>query len=229
MRTVAVLLAAGLGTRFDPLRPGAKLESCIGGVTVGQRALTSLMPAVDAVIVAVRSADSDLSRFASAHGCHVVRPSDAFDVAKLGEGMGYSLAAAARHATSHFSAADVLIVALADMPWLRTESARSIVDLAQLQVRASAYKNEHCIVRPRYRNTPGHPIAFSRSLWNELSQCSGDVGAKAVIDRHRACVRWFDTDDAGVVRDVDIVEDLAPPTGECVAGETRLRRIMTLK
>ena len=125
--------------------------------------------------------------------------------------MGYSLAAAARHATSHFPAADVLIVALADMPWLRTGSAQSVVDLALSAANESADKNERCIVRPRHREMPGHPIAFSRSLWNELSQCSGDVGAKAVIDRHRTCVRWFDTDDAGVVRDVDVARDLVPP------------------
>jgi molybdenum cofactor cytidylyltransferase len=207
VKTVAVLLAAGLGSRFDPLRPGAKLDHLIDKVSVGQRAFASLQPAVDAVIVAARSEQSELAQFALANGATVVLPSDEFDLSSTGEGMGYSLAAAVRYATENFSQASTLVVALADMPWVLPETVRRVALEAHEHARHRANAGNHYIVRPRYKNSPGHPIAFSRSLWLELCECRGDTGAKEIIERHRANCTWIDVDDAGVVQDIDTLLD----------------------
>ncbi len=207
VKTVAVLLAAGLGSRFDPLRPGAKLDHLIDGVSVGQRAFVSLRSAVDAVIVATRSTQNELARFAQAQGAVVVLPSAEFDLNLVGEGMGYSLAAAARYAIKNYSEASTLIVALADMPWLLADTIRRVTVEAHKHSRRSTNPETHYIIRPRYQNNPGHPIAFSRSLWPELCDCSGDVGAKEIIVRHRANCHWIDVDDAGVIGDVDTLAD----------------------
>jgi molybdenum cofactor cytidylyltransferase len=207
VETVAALLAAGLGSRFDPLRPGAKLDHLIDSVSVGERAFASLHPAVDAVIVATRSLQSEFAQFARSNGADVVLPSDEFDLSSTGEGMGYSLAAAVRYATANYPGASTLVVALADMPWVLPETVRRVVLEAHEHARDRVNAGNHYIVRPRYKNNPGHPIAFSRSLWPELCQCSGDTGAKEIIERHRVNCAWFDVDDAGVVQDVDTLLD----------------------
>jgi molybdenum cofactor cytidylyltransferase len=207
VKTVAILLAAGQGSRFDPLRPGGKLDHLIDGVSVGQRAFTSLKLAVDAVIVATRSTQSELAQFVQSQGASVVLPSAEFDLNSVGEGMGYSLAAAARYAITNYSEASTLIVALADMPWVRTATTHRIALEAHKHSLHSVNATSHCIVRPRYQNNPGHPIAFSRSLWPELSGCSGDTGAKDIIGQHRANLHWIDVDDAGVIGDVDTLAD----------------------
>jgi molybdenum cofactor cytidylyltransferase len=207
VQTVAVLLAAGQGSRFDPLRPGAKLDHLIDGASVGRRAFESLKPAVDVVIVAVRSAQSEIARFAQSQGATVVLPSAEFDLNSVGEGMGYSLAAAARYALKNYPKASTMLVALADMPWLLTETTRRVAEQAHRYTHNHLNTEEHYIVRPRYQNNPGHPIAFSRSLWPELCECRGDSGARGIIEHHRASLCWIDVNDAGVIRDVDVIAD----------------------
>jgi molybdenum cofactor cytidylyltransferase len=49
-------------------------------------------------------------------------------------------------------------------------------------------------------------VGFAARCYGELSALSGDEGAKAVVDRYQ--VTLIDTDDAGVLRDVDTRQDL---------------------
>jgi molybdenum cofactor cytidylyltransferase len=193
VRCAGVLLAAGAGRRFALDRPGAKLDSVVDGLSIGRRAFKSISSGTDAMIVAVRSMASDLARFANDAGAVVIVP-DRYD-----EGMGYSLAACAQTALSTFNDAEVLIIGLADMPWLRESTVRCV---------ARAALAEQMIVQPRYAGAPGHPIAFPRRYWQQLARCEGDVGAKALIAEHRSQRSFLDVDDDGIVRDVDRPQDI---------------------
>jgi molybdenum cofactor cytidylyltransferase len=193
VRSVGVLLAAGAGTRFDADHPGAKLDHTINGVSIGRRAFLSLFDATDAMIVAVRSMATDLAQYANDSGAIVIVPE------RYGEGMGYSLAACARAAISQCAAAEVLVIALADMPWLRETTVVQVVETAL---------TGQSIVQPQFAKQPGHPIAFPRRYWQQLAQCEGDVGAKALLTQHRAEVCYVDVDDDGVLRDVDRPQDI---------------------
>jgi molybdenum cofactor cytidylyltransferase len=58
-------------------------------------------------------------------------------------------------------------------------------------------------VQPRYEDTPGHPVGFSREFFAELLDLDGDEGARSVVRAHRDVVEFVDVDDPGVVTDLD--------------------------
>ena len=63
------------------------------------------------------------------------------------------------------------------------------------------------IIRARYQRRNGHPVIFSRSLFDELRHASPDAGAKAVLRAHQDAIINLDVDDPGVVADIDTPED----------------------
>jgi molybdenum cofactor cytidylyltransferase len=52
-------------------------------------------------------------------------------------------------------------------------------------------------------------VGFSARVRDELLRLSGDSGAKAVLERHRDAIRLLESDDPGVLLDVDLKTDLA--------------------
>lgn len=198
IRTVGVLLAAGAGYRFDPSRPGRKLEVLVDGVSVAERSLSSLAPSTDAIVVVVRSTDSPLARFAASRSYVVVCP-------VLGDanhaGMGLSLAYGASCVIERFPAAATVVVALADMPWVSPATVEMLVTRSQTL---------DAIVQPTYNGDKGHPVVFPARYLSELAACGADVGAKHILRAHASNVHVLDVHDAGVIRDVDVPEDINP-------------------
>jgi molybdenum cofactor cytidylyltransferase len=62
------------------------------------------------------------------------------------------------------------------------------------------------IRRARYRGTFGHPVAFDRDWWGELTRIDGDRGARDLLTAQAALVQAVDVD-VLVPRDVDTPED----------------------
>ena len=63
-------------------------------------------------------------------------------------------------------------------------------------------------MRPRYRGRAGHPVGFGADYGGELMQLRGDVGAQSVINAHSQALIFVETEDAGVVVDIDQPQDL---------------------
>ena len=63
------------------------------------------------------------------------------------------------------------------------------------------------IVRPVYRDRPGHPVLFARAVWAELADSDLEEGARDVVHRHAEEIRDVAIDDRGVTVDVDTPED----------------------
>src|SRR5262245_13140813 len=63
------------------------------------------------------------------------------------------------------------------------------------------------ILRAVYRGAHGHPVLFSRAVFNDLRRADPAVGAKAVVRAHAGDVLNIEVDDPGVLRDVDTPED----------------------
>ena len=63
------------------------------------------------------------------------------------------------------------------------------------------------IVRAVYRGRHGHPVVFSRDVFESLRRADPAVGAKAVLRAHALAIVNVEVDDAGVVGDVDTPED----------------------
>lgn len=189
MRIAGILLAAGAARRFGGGKLLARLDN---GETIGYRACANLAAVVAEVFAVIRGGDDELARELVAAGA---RPTVCADAAA---GMGASLAHGMQTAAA--SDADAVIVALADMPWIRPATLRAVAD---------SLKQGAAVVVPRYQGRRGHPVGFARVLFPELTRLGGDDGARAVIDA-AAGVCWVDVDDPGVLRDVDVPGDLNP-------------------
>lgn len=194
---VGVLLAAGHGRRYAAIAPGQdKLLALLGdGTPVALACARALRQATARTIAVLRADQTALRALLESVGCEIV-------VVKAdANGMGDSLATAARHLMQAMQAQDdsaesACLIALADMPWLRADTC--------LQVAAATRR--HRIVAPTWQGRRGHPVAFARDLWPELAALSGDVGARSVLMRHP--VHELVVDDPGVLADVDAPEDL---------------------
>jgi len=64
------------------------------------------------------------------------------------------------------------------------------------------------IAPPAYRGARGHPVGFSRKFFDELAALHGDQGARELLQRHAQSLIVRDTDDPGVLRDIDRPSDL---------------------
>lgn len=62
-------------------------------------------------------------------------------------------------------------------------------------------------VIPRYQGQRGNPVLLAAHLFAELATLEGDIGARAVLARYAATVRWLDVDDPAVVEDIDTPAD----------------------
>ena len=82
-----------------------------------------------------------------------------------------------------------------------------LVSSRAIEALVSAFRSGHsAVVRPRYRGTPGHPVLFSRALFPELLQVTGDQGGRELLARHQAEVAMVDLNLESPV-DIDTKED----------------------
>ncbi len=195
---VGVLLAAGLGSRFRAA-PGADptaeklMQQLPDGRLVAVASAQALRAALPKVVAVVRADLPVLADALAACGCELVTvPGGLVD-----DGMGDNLARGVRATTD----ANGWVVALADMPWLKT--------LTIERVAQAVRNNMHAIAAPLNRGRRGHPVAFGASHGMALAALTGDAGARDVLRAHAAQVRLIEVDDAGVLDDVDTPADLA--------------------
>lgn len=90
------------------------------------------------------------------------------------------------------------LIALADMPYIKTETMLLLAD----RLRQGA-----AIVAPviecQGEQQRGHPVGFDQRYKKELIALDDDVGARRVIADHQDRLELVPTDDAGVTMDVD--------------------------
>lgn len=93
---------------------------------------------------------------------------------------------------------DAMLVHLVDHPFIDA----ALVD-ALIQ---GFYQTRGLIVVPRYRGKRGHPVIFSRDLFEELLNAPVDQGAKAVVNAHRRETLEIEWQDEGITLDIDTPE-----------------------
>jgi molybdenum cofactor cytidylyltransferase len=185
---IALLLASGRGARFDPSGQQNKLVQRLpDGHSVIARSAYRLIEAGLAVTV-VAPADERLFKAldgAPVSWCNNEAPE---------QGMGHSIALGVK--ASPFAAG--WIIALADMPFIL---ASTIARVASALGSSSAP-----IVAPYFDNQRGHPVAFAASMRDRLGALRGDQGARAILASE--LIYRVDTDDYGILRDIDRPQDL---------------------
>ena len=179
----AVLLGAGKSTRFG----SDKRKSLVDGTPLLSKTTSLYSEEFSRVVVVIRP-DDNVSALIADH-CEVVVAHD------TDQGMSRSLAAGI-HAIGEASWA---VVGLVDMPSI------SISTLKLIKIRIE--QGDFGIVRPFYQNQPGNPIAFSSSYFIELTNLSGDQGAREIVKRDHQLVCKLHVQDPGVCLDIDTEQD----------------------
>jgi len=182
----AILLAAGAGSRFG----GDKLLHPLpDGVAIGAHAARNLVAAGLSVVAVVKAGDFPLADMLEQEGCTVTMFGNA------ARGMGASLA----HGIAQRRGADGWIIALADMPRIRSATIASI---------ARELAAGRDLVAPAYQGQRGHPVGLSKRFGAQLLALDGDAGARDVIAAHKSELTLIECDDPGVLQDIDRREDL---------------------
>ncbi|UCF10637.1 MAG: nucleotidyltransferase family protein [Candidatus Bipolaricaulota bacterium] len=182
----AIVPAAGLGSRFGGIKP---LMRCDGETAVA-RVVDALRAAgVDRVLVVVGHHATEVADAAQRAGAEVVANPD-YEC-----GLASSLVAGLRAAKD---ARDGILVLHADMPHVREETIRAVLD---------AGRRGASIARPVVDGRPGFPVFFADDHREALiGELHGDTGAREYIARHQEALVSIDVDDAGSVADVDVQE-----------------------
>ena len=187
MRSVniaAVLLAAGLGTRFG----GNKLEAMLGEIMLGLHAARTLAAMQFGHLFAVH--DPAHARLATAlrdEGFTLIGNDDP------DAGLSHSLALAANAVST--TGADAMLVCLADMPFVTRNHLSRLIE------------SDGEIVASAIGDTRMPPALFPRAYWPALATFTGDSGARDLL---RNAVSIQGTPE--ILADIDTRTDLNRPS-----------------
>jgi molybdenum cofactor cytidylyltransferase len=185
LKAGVLLLAAGRGSRFGSDKRRARLPE---GDLLLDRCIANALGTGLPLRVALGPGDDALAQALGERGIETLR------CAEAPRGMGATLAAAVRQLPPW----EAVLVALADMPWLRPASIAAVA--------RAAGPGSICV--PCHDGRRGHPVAFGAHFLPELASLDGDRGARGLLRQHAAAVRELPVDDPGVLRDVDRPADL---------------------
>lgn len=183
----AVVPAAGSATRFG----GGKVLALVDGVSLLQRVLSTLLDAgvSDIVVVAPPGAEWG-SRVALLADARVRIETNPDPSREMFSSIQIGLRAAA-HAP--------IAVLPGDMPFVKSETVRALLELAH---------RTNALVSPRLDGRRGHPLIIPGDLRDAILAAPDDSKLNEVLAPHKTRVLNLDVHDRGVVRDVDVVEDL---------------------
>lgn len=177
----AIVLAAGAASRMGG--PNKVLLPWAGSTMVGTVVDTLKGCSLNVIVVTGRDAEM----VAKSVCCPCV-----FNPAFY-KGIGNSIACG----VAAMPDADAYLIALADMPELRSEVVRALI----------AKVSPENIVAPVYElegGRPGHPVIFGRAFRADLLNLDGDNGAKSIIARNREKLTLISA--PGEFRDFDTAE-----------------------
>ncbi len=185
--TLAVILAAGAGSRFAG--EDHKLNSRIGGTTVGEWAIRAAHSAQIGPLIVITGAitpnvdDPDLCPTA------IHNP-------RWAEGQSTSVQVAIEYARS--IAAQAVVIGLADQPFITSACWRSVASSTS-PIAIAAYRD------PDGSRRRGNPVRLAHSVWDSLPT-SGDYGARELIRMRPDLVEAIPCE--GSPADIDTMEDL---------------------
>ena len=180
MNTVAVLLAAGAGTRFRG--PGHKLDAPVDGRSILDRAVGTALAAAVGPVVVVTAGQLRTTLHPSV--VHVVND-------RWADGQATSLRAGITAAQELGAAA--VVVGLGDQPFVTVEAWRAVAAV------------DGPIVMASYGDRRGHPVRLRQDVW-DLLPTDGDEGARALVRLRPDLVTAVPCDGSPI--DIDTVEDL---------------------
>ncbi len=185
-----ILLAAGESRRMG-FFPKPLLK--IGDETYLTHLAAAILPAVERLIIVI-----------GAHAA-AVRPAVPADpritIVDNPDFARGQLSSLKRGLTAIAPAARAALVHLIDHPKVVPATFREVVE--------AFLHGQSAIVIARYQGRRGHPVVFSRTVFAELLRAPEEQGARVVVNADPARVGYVDTDDPGVLLDLDTPDDVA--------------------
>jgi CTP:molybdopterin cytidylyltransferase MocA len=196
-----LVLAAGRSIRMG--RPKALLPAGAADVTFVRRIVEVLLSGGVADVLVVGRPDDEALRA---------------EVDRIGAHVGFVENASAESGQLSSLQAGL---AVADRPGVRavlvTPVDQPSVEATTVAALLAAWTSSQApIVRATYRGRHGHPVIFSRAVFDDLRHADPAVGAKQVVRAHEAATVDVDVDDPGVVLDVDVPGDYERLYGEAL-------------
>lgn len=184
---VGILLAAGQSRRFGSNKLLHPLTDNIPMLLVAAQKLVSVLP--ESIVIINQSLMPYTDQLEQL-GMRVIVNQQA------NQGMGSSIACGVRASQQ----ATAWLIALADMPYIKTETITLLVN--KLTDGAD-------MVAPVIGQQRGHPVGFQQRYKDALIALDGDVGARQLIANNPGRLALVATDDTGVIMDVDRATDIA--------------------
>jgi molybdenum cofactor cytidylyltransferase len=192
----AIVLSAGESRRMGS--PKALLP--IKGTTFIEEIVSSLKATKVAKIIVVlgHNPEQVKSKVESLSVSVVINP----DYLK---GQLSSLIAAIRSLQADAAKVDGVLVHLVDHPFISRSVVNEMID--------SFFKSKKLIVIPTHKGKRGHPVLLSSRLFPELLNAPLDQGANTVVRAHRDETLELETDDKGVIIDIDTPDEYRQNVG----------------
>ena len=195
----AIVLAGGAGSRFG----GGKLTHAWRGGALIDGALAAAFAAPVRSVTVVTGADANVEAAARARAMRggELQRLRIVHCADHAEGMGATLRAGIASLPDDAAGAYVF---LGDMP---------AIPPAILPALAAALAAGATAAAPRHNGQRGHPVLFSAALFPQLRALTGDQGARDVLRELGSALALVETDDPGVLLDIDRPGDLDETAG----------------
>jgi molybdenum cofactor cytidylyltransferase len=203
-RIAAVVLAAGRASRMGSNKLVAELD----GEPIVRRCVRAVLGSQARPVVVVTGHEAEAVRGALAGLDVQLVHNPAF-----AEGMSTSL----RAGLAAVGAASAALICLGDMPRLRPQHLDALIA-------AHRGGDPAQIVVPTCDRKRGNPVLWPRQYFAEISALTGDVGARALIDRHADQLHLVAIDDPAILLDVDTpaaLDELRRPAGDPASGSAR--------
>ncbi len=198
LRLEAIVLAAGLGSRFG----GGKLTASWQGKPLIEGALAAAFAAPARSVTVVTGADDAVATAARAFAEKVGATNRlrVLFAPEYAEGMGASLRTGIASLPED---AEGAFVFLGDMPRVPVEVLPQMAEALALGAAAAA---------PIFDGQRGHPVLFSAGLFEPLRALGGDAGARSVLAGLGEAFVTVPCDSDGVLFDVDLKSQLGDPS-----------------
>lgn len=162
-----VLLAAGASTRLG--RP-KQLLAYHGQTLLQHSVQTAAASRAQQVMVVLGASSEKLASEMKEANVHVVVNTE------WQEGMGSSIRCGINAITGLDSAFEGMIIMVCDQPFVTTDLLNEIIDTHR--------RTGKQIIACSYEDSFGPPVFFHRSLFKELMQLKGDIGARSILIQH---------------------------------------------
>ncbi len=183
----AIVLAAGCSTRMG----AQKLLLPLGARPLVRWSVeAALASQATETIVVVGHESDDVARALDRSSVRLVANPD------FAVGMSSSLQAGIRAVRR---GSDAVLVLLADQPFVTAALLDALI--------ARFEETGEQVIRPSYEGRAAHPVLMSAALFPEILRQQGDVGGRAVVERHAGEVGLLPVDDPWLIADIDTDED----------------------